>query len=381
MERLGCGAAEADFLQLWDTLNKDYCFFATKTTDWTLVRKIYSGPISRIRTLSEFASLAAEALAELYDAHTHLLDAPPGARRFPPFEMYARPDRDGAGVVAVLQRSGAENAGIAHGDIVIAEGDTPLPVIVESLTPRCLSSPDEQEVSYRWNTAVAGRRGQPTTYTIRTGAVLRQVVVPPPPGSAPDPEVSHSMIGDDIGYVRFTGFNEPASVPHLDSALSALADARGLVLDVRDNGGGDTAVARPMMGRFVSKRSPYALMRRRHGADLGDAWTEYVDPRGPFTYERPVVVLVNRWSASMAEGFAMGMRSIGGASIIGTPMMGLGAAVKRLRLRNTDLAVQYSAEPVYDLAGAPRSDLHPDVVVADGDDIFSRGIETLRAML
>lgn len=163
-----------------------------------------------------------------------------------------------------------------------------------------------------------------------------------------------------------------------DAALAELRDARGLILDVRRNGGGDTAVARPLMGRFTAERRVYARMRRREGAGLGPAWSEYVDPRGPFTYTRPVVVLTDRWSASLAEGFPMGLRAVAGATVVGRPGQGLGAAVFPLRLDRTGLQAQYSAEPVYDPADRPRWTLQPDVTVAPGADILAAGVAELR---
>ena len=56
----------------------------------------------------------------------------------------------------------------------------------------------------------------------------------------------------------------------------------------------------------------------------------------------------------MAEGFPMGMRAVCGARIVGQPMMGLGAAVFRLRLDRIGIEAQDSAEPVCDIEDQPR---------------------------
>jgi carboxyl-terminal processing protease len=170
-----------------------------------------------------------------------------------------------------------------------------------------------------------------------------------------------------VGIIRIRSFGQPSAVAQFDAALAALAGVKGIVIDVRGNGGGDTAIARPIMGRFTAQRQPYAQMRRRQGAGLGPAWTEFVEPRGPLC-TLPVAVLVDRWSASMAEGFPMGMKALCGARIVGQPMMGLGAAVFPLRLDRTGISLQYSAEPVYDVTGARRDRLVPDVTVPDGVD-------------
>ena len=123
-------------------------------------------------------------------------------------------------------------------------------------------------------------------------------------------------------------------------------------------------------------------MRRRSGQGVGltDPWTEYVDPQGPFTYEKPVVVLQNHWSASMAEGFPMGMKGIGRAVTVGTETMGLGAAVFPLRLDRTGISINYSAEPVYDVKCTTRGKLKPDVPTPPGADILAAGIKELKRL-
>ena len=79
----------------------------------------------------------------------------------------------------------------------------------------------------------------------------------------------------------------------------------------------------------------------------------------------------------MAEGFPMGMRGIGRATIVGTPMMRLGAGVFPLRLDRTGIDLQYSAEPVYDVHDRARSLLEPDILVSPTDDILAAGMAAL----
>jgi carboxyl-terminal processing protease len=80
----------------------------------------------------------------------------------------------------------------------------------------------------------------------------------------------------------------------------------------------------------------------------------------------------------MAEGFPMGMKGVGRARIVGTPMMGLGAAVFPLRLDRTGVEINYSAEPVYDVWDRPRWHMQPDVNVPDGQDILAAGLLELK---
>ncbi len=366
-----------DFDELWETLGRRYCFFADKAIDWNAVRRHYRPLALRAPDDEAFERVLGDVLRELYDAHTHLAAPSDGTPRWPPFDLLASHDGDSLRIVAVQPGSAAADAGLAIGDRVLAIEGMAAASVVRDLVPRCLTRRDAKAEAYAVNAAVAGRRGQPRRFDVRRGAAPpREVQIALKRHDAPD--VESRVLEDGLGYIALRSFADDKVVAAFDAALAELRGAQGLVIDVRGNGGGDTAVARPIMGRFIHATAPYARMRRREGAGLGPYWTEVVEPRGPFTFDAPVVVLVDHWSGSMAEGFPMGMHGLGRAIIVGTPMMGLGAAVFTLRLDRTGIAAQYSAEPVYDRHGHPRWALRPDIVVAEGADILAAGIAALR---
>jgi carboxyl-terminal processing protease len=238
--------------------------------------------------------------------------------------------------------------------------------------PHCLTRPDPEAEDYALRAAVAGRRAQPRSLQIeRAGRVIDLDVKATP--IPQEPPLSWKRLEGGFGYIRISTFGDEKMVEAWDQALAELRESRGLILDARRNGGGDTAIARPMMGRLIKTRTRYAYMRRREGRGLSQPWQEFVEPRGPFTYEAPVVVLTDRWSASMAEGFPMGLHGMGRARVVGTPMMQLGAAVFPCLLDRTAVNTQYSAEPVYDAKDRPRWLMRPDVEVAPsatGEDVI-----------
>jgi carboxyl-terminal processing protease len=370
-----------DFDEFWRTFDERYCYFDEKRADWARVRAAYRPRALAARSREDFARVLVRACAELYDPHTHLADAPDGTARFPLFDLLV--ERRGADVciAEIKDDSSARDAGLRIGEYVLAVDGAPIARAIAERAPTCLTGPDPMADWYAINSAVAGGRGMPRTLIVR-GADGAARSVSLPLKQMPDtPNVESRLLADGLGYVRIRTFADVAVVDAFDAALASLPSSRGLIIDVRDNGGGDTAVGRPIMGRFITERRPYAFMRRREGRGLSAHWTEYVDPRGPFTYDKPVVVLANHWSASMAEGFPMGMRDIGRARIVGTRMLGVGAAVFNLRLDLTGVDVQYSAEPVYDTNDAPRAQLRPDVETPPGADIFAAGASELRRMI
>jgi hypothetical protein len=112
----------------------------------------------------------------------------------------------------------------------------------------------------------------------------------------------------DIGYLNVSGLSDPELPRQFDEALEKLKDTKGLIVDLRFNGGGDELLARKVAGRFLDKNRVYSLNQYRSGpkhTDLGKKLERAFEPRGPWRYEKPVVVLWGRKTLSSAESMAL----------------------------------------------------------------------------
>ncbi len=111
-----------------------------------------------------------------------------------------------------------------------------------------------------------------------------------------------------IGYLAVNGLSDPKLPEAFDAALESLKDTKGLVVDLRFNGGGDEILAQKVAGRFADRERVYSMNQYRSGpahADLGEKHQRTFAPRGPWRYERPVVVLWGRVTLSSAESLAL----------------------------------------------------------------------------
>jgi carboxyl-terminal processing protease len=156
-------------------------------------------------------------------------------------------------------------------------------------------------------------------------------------------------------------------VAAFDQALLALRDAPGLLIDLRNTpSGGNTSVARGILGRFVEREMPYqkhALPSEERETGIRRSWLELVSPRGPFAFQHPVVVLVGHWTGSMGEGLAIGFDGTGRGTVVGTPMAGLMGATYHVTLPNTGIGLNVPAERLYHVNGTPREAFRPAVLV------------------
>ena len=150
-------------------------------------------------------------------------------------------------------------------------------------------------------------------------------------------------------------------------SLAQLKDTDGLILDLRDTpSGGDATVARPLMGRLVPAAFPYQRHERRGPGNSPRTWTEVVEPRGPFAYDRPMAVLVGRWTASMGEGVAIALDGGKRAAVFGSPMARLRGAIETHMLKHTKVPVRVPAERLYHVDGTSRELFVPPFPVEPG---------------
>ena len=93
-----------------------------------------------------------------------------------------------------------------------------------------------------------------------------------------------------------------------------------LIVDVRDNGGGQYKLAASIAGRFADRTRTFGYVRYRNGPGHGD-FTNYiaetVSPAGPRQFTGSVYVLTNRRDFSSAEDFVLAMRVLPTVTVVG----------------------------------------------------------------
>ncbi|HEM8292541.1 MULTISPECIES: carboxy terminal-processing peptidase [Providencia] len=153
-----------------------------------------------------------------------------------------------------------------------------------------------------------------------------------------------------------------------------------LIIDLRGNGGGALTEAVSLSGLFIPK-GPIVQVRDNNGQVRQD-----VDDDDVIYYKGPLVVLVDRFSASASEIFAAAMQDYGRALIVGEPTFGKGTVQQHRSLsRVYDQmlkpewpslgSVQYTIQKFYRVNGGStqREGVTPDVVMPTGQDPAETG--------
>ncbi|MDR3433859.1 MAG: carboxy terminal-processing peptidase [Rouxiella aceris] len=153
----------------------------------------------------------------------------------------------------------------------------------------------------------------------------------------------------------------------------AKQNVNSLVIDLRTNGGGALTEAVSLSGLFFPS-GPVVQVRDNNGRIRQDSDTD-----GVVYYKGPLVVLVDRYSASASEIFAAAMQDYGRALIVGEPTFGKGT-VQQYRSLNRIYdqmlrpewpalgSVQYTIQKFYRINGGStqRKGVTPDIVMPTG---------------
>src|ERR671914_2227940 len=209
------------------------------------------------------------------------------------------------GVARVFPHTPAEEGGVREGDRIVAIGD---------------SSTRDWGLS-RVSDALRGTPGSPVTVTflrpgvtdpIRSKFTRRIVRVPAVPYSM--------MIETRVGYIPLQTFNENAA-DEVREAIEQLrrAGARGLILDLRENGGGIVEQSLAVTGLFL--REGQEIVRVR-GRDSREEVARSEEP--PVESSMPLVVLADESSASASEIVAGALQDHDRALVVGQTTFGKG---------------------------------------------------------
>ena len=126
---------------------------------------------------------------------------------------------------------------------------------------------------------------------------------------------AHNAIRDGkVAYIRYASFMDDITTDNLSNLLDYYQDCKGLILDLRQNGGGNIDNIRILLSIFYNHGQPLYQTQIKSGPDhnefteLTTVYAEDIDYDDPFTeepYTKPVAVLIDRGSYSATSFFAL----------------------------------------------------------------------------
>lgn len=205
--------------------------------------------------------------------------------------------------------------------------------------------------------------------------------------------IVYGILNENIGYVRYPSFSYGIGESNLDNILYYLSTCQGLIIDIRDNGGGNMTNVETLVSRFITERTLAGYIIHKSGPardDFSEPFAYYFEPaqQGRVMWGKPTVVLTNRSTFSAANNFVSIMRLIPGVSIVGATTGGGSGMPFSSELPN-GWGIRFSSASVLDALGRTTEfgieptegcavDLDPQAALAGHDTMLDFAIDLLR---
>ena len=190
----------------------------------------------------------------------------------------------------------------------------------------------------------------------------------------------YTILPDNIGYIYIPSFSNGIGEGNLDECLYALALCRGLIIDVRNNGGGNLSYAETLAARFTNERVLTGYISHKTGSgrsDFSSPQPVYLESSNGIRWQKPVCVLTSRSSYSATNDFVKIMRILPLVTIVGDRTGGGSGLPFSSELPN-GWSIRFSACPSFDVnMQHTEFGIDPDVRVDMSGEDRARGVDTI----
>jgi carboxyl-terminal processing protease len=322
------------FEQVWRTVRDKHFDPTLGGLDWNKIHEKYEPRLTTIKTDGELYAMLQEMIGELGQSHFNII--PPTAVVE---ESNAAATAEGeagidlqiingeALITAVKVGSAASISGLRPGYVLRAIDGKPMAEFLASLEERLKSRRETDELKRLIMSRLVLRRVDGAAGTAVALQVLdekdqlREIKIvrselktemSPAFGNFPPQHVvfESRRLESGIAYIRFNIWVMP-QMEKLRTAIRALGDASGLILDLRGNPGGIGGMAGALSGMLTKEQFSLGTMKMRSGEIYFTAFPQ------PQAFLGPVIILTDAGSASTSEVFAAGMQETKRATVVG----------------------------------------------------------------
>ena len=192
--------------------------------------------------------------------------------------------------------------------------------------------------------------------------------------------IRYKILDDSIGYMRYADFSSGIGESNLDYVLYAFRDCEGMIIDVRNNGGGLLSNSELLASRFFDEKTLIGYIQHKTGTghnDFSEPRAQYITPSDRIRYLKPVVVLTNRKCYSATNDFVNSMTYAPHVTILGDKTGG-GSGLPFYSEIPIGWAVRFSACPMYNAQKEHiEFGIDPDISVSLLDEDAKNGYDTL----
>lgn len=331
----------AGLSRLWSEVKFNFANFdLAPDLDWDGLYMTYLPRVRQVASTREYYRLLAEMVAKLGDGHSGILPPEELAN-----DLYSRPALstvlvDGRILVARVLDESLRSQGIEPGAEVLEVNGLPVKEYGEARVAPYQSASTPQDLASRTfeQRLLAGPLSEPVELTLRSqsGEVFKRKVGRLSPEERAKlntrPVMELRLLPGNVAYVALNSFEDNSAAEQFEAKLGEILKADALIIDVRENGGGNSDVGYRILAKLTDKpfktsrwrtrdyRPTYRAWGRAEGTYAEDAGE--VQPSGNPPFAKPVVVLTSARTYSAAEDFVVAFDAMQRGTIVGEPTGG-----------------------------------------------------------
>ncbi len=402
----------AGFARLWSEVKYNFAFFdQVPEIDWDGILIEYIPKVQAAKTDVEYYNVLRQCVALLADGHTSVWGPSDEPRCEPPVRVQAVQNEAIVVQVYPAEKTGNEElrkesqaAGIALGDrITHVDGQSVQQVLSEKIYPYIAASTRQARDIIAYSRLLCGQFGtQVILDVIRLDGSKAQVALTRGhyQFDRQPSEFQCTQVGEEIVYVNLPSFGSDQVVREFDGVFEQIRRARGLILDVRRNGGGSTGNGYAILSRLVDRSVPGSRWKSRKHIAAYKAWGRdeqweegshgTIEPHETNRYPGPVVVLTGPGTASAAEDFVVAFHASGRGKVVGQRTLGSTGQPLMVQLPGGGGARICTKRDTYPdgrefvgIGVIPDVEIEPSRqdIAAQRDVILERGIEEVRRLI
>jgi len=377
---------QKDFLFYWQTINDNFAYFNKQRTNWNKVKTIYQPAVDTIKNTNDFVHLLEAVNNELYNGHVFLNTNTHSSNRTIPSgaDLKVSWFNNKYLVTEIREGFNADIAGLKTGMFVTKYNGISIEKAVKKFLPQSVIAFDKEMYEYAANMLLAGTHDTKRKIAVQSGSKEQDFY---PDAILNKTEENFNslletkILSNNISYIKINNsLGNSDLIKAFDTVLDSLMDTNSLILDLRETpSGGNTTVARGIMGRFIEKELPYQkhiYSAEEKETGIKRTTLELVSPRQKI-YKKPLIILVGYWTGSMGEGIAIGFDGMKRAKIVGTKMAGLLGEIYTFKMPGTQIPFSFPCVQLQHINGQPREDFVPTIKVTNPKHTLKTAISLL----
>lgn len=385
--------------KIWIVIKYFYPHLKYASVDWENILPEWIKKIDQTKTDQEYYILLRKLAATLNDSHVRIIN-----KKFPiVLDEYSIPVKvihiEGKTLISEIKNDSLNNTStLGIGDELIEIDGKPINEVENELMETISSSTSQYKFWWLYNNNAIIRRPKGTVVKIKIKHhnKIREFsfissIKPVAAFSNPKTTVHNGIYENSIGYINLFKLK---NAKELDSMLFSFKETKGLILDMRGYsyrfGTSAELISRICNYPVKSGIFSYPIINSYDSLSINYSSQQYIiTPNENFTYNKPIVVLINELPQSAPENLLIYIKNAKRATFVGSPTTGTNGNISEIalpgdgRMDFTAMKVTYSDGSRFQNIG-----ITPDVLIyptlkgisANKDEVFEKGVSVLKAL-